>query len=358
MISVVIMAGGKGERFWPKSRRKTPKQLISVTDDERTLIQCTVDRISSLCEPENIYIITNKDYAMPINKQLPEIPFKNIIVEPFGKNTATCIGLAAVHIMEKDKEAVMIVLPSDHLIKDSEKFIDTLKSAVEMAKKGKNLITLGITPSYPETGYGYINYGQKTCSIQNNSVYKVKRFVEKPNKKKVEEYLNSGNYLWNSGMFIWKVSTILSNIKKYMPELYQGLMKIKQSLGTNKYNEVLYTEYEKFESISIDYGIMEHAESIFTIPGNFGWDDVGTWTSLERIVKPDTNGNVTKGNVISVDTKSCIIEGSKKLIATIGVENLIIVDTEDAALICSKDKCQDLKLLLNKIKQNKKESYL
>lgn len=358
MLSVVIMAGGKGERFWPKSRRKTPKQLISITDDGKTLIQRSVHRVLKLCSAENIYIVTNKDYAMAINKQLPEIPFENIIVEPFAKNTAACIGLAAAYIMDKDENSTMVVLPSDHIINDNDKFIKILKCAVEMAEKGENIVTLGITPSYPETGYGYIKFSDNVCKIKGQSIYLVERFVEKPDVKKAEEYMISGKYLWNSGMFIWKVSTIMNSIKKYMPELFEGLMTIKDSLYTSRYNKVLYDEYEKFKSISIDYGIMEHAENIYTIPSEFGWDDVGTWTSLERIRKTDSLGNVAKGNVVSVDTKGCIIEGGKKLVATIGVENLVIVETDDATLICSKDRCQDIKLLLNEIKLNKKENYL
>ncbi|KPU43679.1 alginate biosynthesis protein AlgA [Oxobacter pfennigii] len=358
MIYSVIMAGGKGERFWPKSRRKTPKQLLCLTNDGKTMIQNSIDRVSSLCSPENTYIVTNKDYAMPINHQLPQIPLGNIVVEPFGKNTAACIGLAAIHIMDKDKDGVMVVLPSDHIIKNNQEFLRILDSATTLAEEGENIVTIGITPSYPETGYGYINFGEKACEKNNKSIYKVERFVEKPDIKKAEEYLESGKYLWNSGMFIWKVSTIMNNIHEYMPRLYEGLMRIKDSINTSTYNEVLYEEYSKFDSISIDYGIMERAAKIFTIPGQFGWDDVGTWTALERVNKPDDKGNIYNGNIVSIDTKDCIIDGTQKLIATVGVENLVIVDTDDAILVCSKDRCQDIKLLLSEMKELKRENYL
>ncbi|MDI3534982.1 MAG: mannose-phosphate guanylyltransferase [Thermosediminibacterales bacterium] len=357
MLTAVIMAGGKGERFWPKSRTKLPKQLLKLFGNE-TMIQQTVNRLTRILDYEDIYIVTNKDYAEAIAQQLPLLPEENIIVEPMGKNTAPCIGLAALHIERKDPEAVMIVLPSDHLIKEEEKFLKTIKAAAHIAKEGENLVTLGINPTRPETGYGYIQAGKKIKEIEGNQVFKVQRFVEKPNLQTAKKYINSGDYLWNSGMFIWKVSTILQEIKKHMPELYSGLVNLKRALGTEEEDEVLEVEYSKFNSISIDYGIMEKADSIFVIPGDFGWDDVGSWTSLERIYEKDKNGNIMKGNIVSLDTEKCIIEANGKLIATLGVKNLIVVDTEDATLICSKDKAQEIKRLLQEVKRNKLETYL
>ncbi|SKA76657.1 mannose-1-phosphate guanylyltransferase [Caloramator quimbayensis] len=358
MVSIVIMAGGKGERFWPRSRQSLPKQLISLTNDGKTMIQLTYERVKKITDKENVFIVTNENYSNIIRKQLFEIPFQNILIEPLGKNTAPCIGLSAVYIAKKDPEAVMIILPSDHLIKNNDIFINTLEAAAKMAQEGDNLITIGIIPSYPETGYGYINYSNKVCDIDGNSIYKVKRFVEKPDIDKAKQYLKEGTYLWNSGMFVWKASTILKNIQRYMPNLYEGLMKISDAIGTDNEIKVLREEFNKFESISIDYGIMEHAENIYTIPGNFGWDDVGSWTALERIQNTDEDGNVKSGNVISIDTKKCIIQGNDKLIAAVGIEDIILVDTDDATLICSKDKCQDIKKLLNKIKAMNKENYL
>lgn len=358
MIYAVIMAGGTGERFWPRSRKKLPKQLLSLTDDGRTMIQKTFDRITKIVKQENVYVVTNNDCSPMIKRQLNKVPEENILVEPVGKNTAPCIGLAAVHIAKKDPEGVMIILPSDHLIKNDTLFIDTLKSAVGMAEMGNNLITMGITPSYPETGYGYINFGEKVNEIHGNSIYKVIKFVEKPDRIKAEMYLESGNYLWNSGMFVWRASAILKNMEHYMPDLYKGLIRISDSIDSETESEVLNDEYSKFESVSIDYGIMEHAKSIYTIPGNFGWDDVGSWTALERINISDDEGNIIKGNIVSVDTKKCIIQGNDKLIATVGVENLVVVDTDDATLICSKDKCQEIKTLLKEMKQQNKDDYL
>nr|WP_273222472.1 mannose-1-phosphate guanylyltransferase [Geosporobacter ferrireducens] len=357
MIAAVIMAGGKGERFWPKSRIRLPKQLISLTG-EKTMIQETVDRLKTYIKQNDIYVVTGEEYASPISHQLPDVPAENIIVEPMGKNTAVCIGLTALHIARKDPEAVMIVLPSDHLIKNKENFLSILDEAASIAKQGENLVTIGITPTHPETGYGYIHFEDKIDSKFCDSVYKVKKFVEKPDKATAKKYMDSGKYLWNSGMFIWKVSTILNNIKKFMPDLYKSLMVINEAFDRDNCAQVLYEEYAKLQSVSIDYGIMEHAENIYVIPGIFGWDDVGSWTSLERIHDVDEYGNIIRGNIVHLDTKQCIIEGNRKLIATLGVEDLIIVDTEDATLICAKEKAQQVKDLLKMLKENDAEKYL
>lgn len=358
MIATVIMAGGKGERFWPKSRKKLPKQLLSLTDDGRTMIQLTYDRMKKIVNSDNMYVVTGEEYASIISHQLNEIPTSNILVEPMGRNTAACIGLSAIHVAKNNPEAVMVILPSDHLIKDSDEFLSVVKTAVEIAEKGENIVTIGITPTYAETGYGYINYNEIAENVNGHDILKVNKFVEKPNYDKAIEYLESGKYLWNSGMFVWKASTILKNIEKYMPRLFEALTKISNAMDTEQSEEVLNSEYSLLESISVDYGIMEHAKPIFMIPGDFGWDDLGAWTSLERIRTVDSLGNVTKGNVVSVDTKKCIIEGADKLIATVGVEDLIIVDTDDATLICHKDKSQDVKELLIKMKELNKETYL
>ncbi|SHF52250.1 mannose-1-phosphate guanylyltransferase [Caldanaerobius fijiensis DSM 17918] len=273
-----------------------------------------------------------------------------------GKNTAACIGLAALHTQRVGEDSVMVVVPSDHVIKDEETYIGVLKSAIEKAKAGDNLVTIGIKPSHPETGYGYIKFRKLTKEIINkNPVHKVEQFVEKPDYDTAVKYVESGNYLWNSGMFIWKTSAILNAISRYMPELSNALNTIREYFDTDKIEQVLYEEYSKLESISIDYGVMEKAQNVYVVPGDFGWDDVGSWTSIERLYEKDENGNVIRGNVVSVDTKKCIITGSEKLIATLGIEDVIIVDTEDALLICSKDKAQDVKEVLKELKKKKAE---
>ena len=358
MTSIVIMAGGKGERFWPKSRINLPKQFLSLTDDGKSMIQHTVERAKSLVDIENVYVVTNEMYKNLVLEHVPDIPDENIIIEPVAKNTAPCIGLAAMHIAKKDINSKMIILPSDHLIKFNEIFIDTLKTALDVVEKGDNLVTIGITPNYPETGYGYINFTKGESFKDSANVYEVLRFVEKPNLEKAKEYLTSGQYLWNSGMFVWKASTILKNFKEYLPEIYEGLQKIGESIGTEKYEEVLKKEFSNLPSESIDYGIMEKAKNIYVIPGNFGWDDVGSWLSLERINKTNQDGNVINGNVISIRTKNSIIQGNEKLIATIGLEDIVIVDTDDVTLICHKDNTQEVKEIINNLKICNRNEYL
>lgn len=357
-ITAVVMAGGKGERFWPKSRKSLPKQFLSLTDDGKTMIQLTVERLKSIVDINDVYIVTNKDYKNLVLEQIDGIPEENVLLEPMAKNTAPCIGLAAVHIKKKYGDAVMIVLPSDHLIKYNEIYIDTLKNAVGVAKEGDNLITIGITPSYPETGYGYINFERDETDIKRNNVYRVKRFVEKPNLETAKEYLTSGRYLWNSGMFAWKTSTILSNFAILLPEIYEGISKIYETIGTDDEDMILKEQFSNFKSESIDYGIMERASNIYTIPGSFGWDDVGSWLSLERINKTNDDGNVIRGNVITINSKNSIIQGQDKLIAAIGIENLIVIDTEDALLITSKDNTQDVKKVIENLKICNRTEYL
>ncbi|MGN0480059.1 MAG: mannose-1-phosphate guanylyltransferase [Lachnospiraceae bacterium] len=353
--TALIMAGGKGERFWPKSRIATPKQFLSLTDDGKTMIQLTVERISPLVALEDVYIATNEMYRELVLEQLPGLPKEKVLCEPVGRNTAPCIGLGAMHISHKYEDAVMIVLPSDHLIKVNEIFIDTFTKACEVAESGCNLVTVGITPNYPETGYGYIKYNKDSKS---GEAYSVDRFVEKPNLEKATEYLNSGDYLWNSGMFVWKVSTIVENIRKHMPEMYQGLQTIGAAIGTDKENEVLVSEFPKLPSDSVDYGIMEKADNIFILPGNFGWDDVGSWLAVERIRKNNEDGNVVMGNVVTVNTTNCTIEAKDKLIATVGLKDIVIVDTDDVTLVCDKVHAGEIKQVLGKLRDAGRNEYL
>ncbi len=342
-----IMAGGRGERFWPRSRRSLPKQFLSLTGDGKTMIQMTVERLLPIVDMEDIYISTNKDYEEIVRKQLPDIPAENILCEPVGRNTAPCIGLGAMHIAKKYEDAVMYVLPSDHQIKFGKMFLDTLLEAADVAKDGKNLVTIGITPDYPETGYGYIKFDpQKSVG----RAYRVDRFVEKPTIDVAKEYIKTEEYLWNSGMFTWKVSSILENIKKYMPQTYDVLYRICERIGKDDYFDVLSKEFKNCESLSVDYGIMEKTSDIYIIPGTFGWDDVGSWLAIERLQKTNEFGNVVDGDVICVSTRNCIIQGENKLIATVGLEDTIIVDTKDAILICNKDNASEIKKVIENLK--------
>lgn len=353
--TALIMAGGKGERFWPKSRQSLPKQFLSLTNDGKTMIQLTVERILPLVSLEDIYIATNTNYKHLVLEQLPGIPAENVLCEPVGRNTAPCIGLGAVHIQRKYEDAIMIVLPSDHLIKYNDIFTETLANACDVAEINANLITIGITPNYPETGYGYIKADKNK---QLKKTYSVERFVEKPDFNLAKTYVESGDYYWNSGMFIWKLSSILENMKNFMSDTYNGLLKIQAAIKTPEEENVLKNIFPEFVSDSIDYGIMEKASGIYLIPGNFGWDDVGSWLAVERVKGTDDAQNTLTGNVIALNTSHCTIEGKKRLIAALGLKDLIIVDTDDALLIADKNSAGDIKKILAVLRDTDRENYL
>lgn len=353
--AALIMAGGRGERFWPKSRMDLPKQFLSLTGDGKTMIQLTVERILPLVDMEDIYIATNERYRHLVREQLPALPESNILCEPVGRNTAPCIGLGAEHIANKYGDALMMVLPSDHLIKYEPIFRHTLEDACAVAELDENLVTLGITPDEPETGYGYIKFDPNRTLER---AYAVERFVEKPNLETAKEYLASQEYLWNSGMFIWKVSTILKNIQTYLPDMFEGLETIKAAIGTEQQDDVLKKVFPDLQSVSVDYGIMEKAQNIYTLAGTFGWDDVGSWLAVGRIQKTNEFGNVVSGSVVSVNTRNCIIQGGSKLIATVGLDDIVVVDTDDALLICNKENAGEIKKVLESLKITNQYQYL
>ncbi len=353
--TALIMAGGRGERFWPRSRQSLPKQFLSLTDDKKTMLQLTVERILPLVAMEDIFIVTNRGYRELVRAQLPELPEGNILCEPVGKNTAPCIGLGAVHIAKKYGDAVMMVLPSDHLIKYTSLFLNTLTDACEVAEQGGNLVTLGIAPDCPETGYGYIKFQPEQTL---GRAFAVEKFVEKPDLETAKAYLASEQYLWNSGMFIWKTSTILDNLQAHLPETYAGLCKIREAIGTPVEEQVLEREFQGFRAESIDYGVMEKARDIYILSGAFGWDDVGSWLAVSRIKRSNELGNVVEGNVVTVDTRDTIIQGGGKLIAAVGLEDMIVVDSEDALLICEKAHAGDIKKVLENLKICNRREYL
>ncbi|MBA7512208.1 Mannose-1-phosphate guanylyltransferase RfbM [subsurface metagenome] len=343
VVKAVIMAGGKGERFWPLSKEKFPKQLLSLTG-KKSLLQETVDRLQPLIPPQDILVVTRRSLARAIERQLPQIPRKNIISEPVGRNTAPCIGLAAKMIKE---DAVMVVLPADHIIKPRRKFLDTLKKAVTLAKETENLITIGIKPTYPATGYGYIEAGTR----ERRQVFRVKRFVEKPDKKKAERFLKSGRFFWNSGMFVWRKSVILEAIGKYMPSLYQKL----QMISSKNISKL----YPGLPNVSIDYGIMEKAKNSLLIPADFSWEDLGSWESLDKFLSRDKEKNAIIGRVSTIDSQNCIMVNRKGLLSAIGVSDLIIVSTEDVTLVFPKGKGQQVKKLVGKLRRDPKlEKYI
>lgn len=354
-ICAVIMAGGVGERFWPKSRQALPKQFLKIGNHDKTMIQLTVERMLPIIDIENIFIVTNKKYKNLVSEQIFNLLERNIICEPVGRNTAPCLALAASIIEKIYGNSIMVSLASDHLITDQKKFHEILNTAVNKASAGSNLVTLGIAPQYAETGYGYIKYSK---SDYEDGCCKVEKFVEKPNLQKAEEYVADGSYLWNSGMFVWQTSVILDKFKELMPDIYLGVKNISDAFASDKYEDILHETFSAFPSESIDYGIMEKTSPIYTIPSDFGWDDVGSWLSIDRIMDKDENGNIISGNSVNVDSKNITIIGSKKLIAVAGLEDIVIVDTDDALLICSKNKSQDIKKVLQELKNQNKGQYL
>ena len=353
--TALIMAGGRGERFWPKSRQSMPKQFLSLTDDGKSMIQLTVERILPLVDMEDIFIVTNQDYRDMVHQQLPGVPEENILCEPVGKNTAPCIGLGAVHIARKYGDAVMAVLPSDHMITYSSIFLNTLRDACAAAEQEGKLMTIGIAPDSPETGYGYIKFRPDQAA---GRAFSVDRFVEKPDLETAKAYVASEQYLWNSGMFIWKASTILQALERYLPDIYGGLCRIRGAVGTELEQQVLEREFRAFQPESIDYGVMEKADNIYVLTGAFGWDDVGSWPAVSRIKKTNEYGNVVEGNVVTVDTKNTIIQGEGRLIAAVGLRNLIVVDTEDALLICSEDSAGEIRKVLENLRICNRTEYL
>ena len=356
-LYAVIIAGGSGTRFWPLSRQETPKQLLSIGSDKQTLLQATVSRVRPMIPFEHTYVVANSGQAESINLQLFPITGASwdsrLIVEPEAKNTAPAIGLAAIHLRHLDPRAIMVVLPSDHVIKNKKKFHNSVLIGGRASADGY-IVTIGIKPDKPETGYGYIKSGKRI----KEGIYNVEKFIEKPDKNKTLKYLKDGNYYWNSGMFIWQADTILAAIKKYMPKLHEGLAKIEKALGTGKSKEITETVFSKFKPESIDYGVLERADNVAVVPAEIGWSDVGSWNALDCVMPVDMDNNVKKGNIISIDNKNSILYCGGRLVAAAGLENMVVVDTTDATLICSRDKAQDVRKVVDILKKRGAKEYV
>ncbi len=347
-VFALIMAGGVGSRFWPRSREKSPKQLLNIFGED-TMIQSTVNRLKGIVEHENIFVVTNKIQADGVKKQLPDIPHKNILSEPFGKNTAACIGLGAIHIKKQEEDSICIVLPADHLIHDVESYHQNLRTAIRYAYEEKALVTIGITPTRPETGYGYIQIGSEQ---KDKGVYKVKSFAEKPNYATAVRFLESGDFFWNSGMFIWRTDVILQEIRNLMPDLYDELEKIQPFIGKDEYENVLYSAYSAMRNISIDYGVMEKSDNVYLVRSEFRWSDVGSWEEVYHLSEKDEQGNAKVGKVYTDLTMDSYIYSPEKFTALIGVENVIVINTNDATLICRRDQAQDVKKVVDFLKHS------
>lgn len=352
----VIMAGGGGTRFWPMSRQASPKQLLNLSGVD-TLINETIDRISSISDKNNLYIVTNETQSDLLKETVQDkCIHANVLQEPSARNTAAAIGFAAFSIMKKHGDGIMCVYPADHYIKDEEGYINTINYAIKVASENDKLVTIGINPTFPSTGYGYINFDKDES--YNNGAYKVLEFVEKPNYEKAKTYVKSQKYVWNSGMFVWKVSKILEDFKRYLPKVYDKLEQLSKYIGTDQESKMIKQIYPTIPSISIDYGIMERSDDVVVVPGEFGWNDVGSWDVLGAIYDTDEQGNIKRGETITIDTENSVVYSEDKLIATVGIKDLIVVSTEDAVMVCKKDKAQDVKLIVEKLKEEGQTKYL
>ncbi|MBI3271649.1 MAG: mannose-1-phosphate guanylyltransferase [Planctomycetes bacterium] len=350
MLHAVVMAGGVGSRFWPRSRRSVPKQFIPLVG-KRPLVRETVDRIADLVPPERVLVVTNEAHVARAREALPELPAANVIAEPVGRDTAPCIGLAATILEARDPEAIMVALPADHFIRPREKLLQSLRAACDHALRSDALILFGIRPTSPATGYGYMWKGEKAAEIRGAAAYRVRGFIEKPVQAKARELVATGEHFWNSGIFLWRAAAILAAIRRHAPELGRELDGVRDALGTPGEAAALRAAYARCPRISIDYAVLEKAEDVVMLEATYEWDDVGSWRSMEDILAKTEDGNVVLARHCGVDTSNSIILGEDHLIATVGVSDLIIVHTKDATLICHKDRAQDVKKLVEKLEK-------
>ena len=356
-LYVAIMAGGIGSRFWPVSRTNYPKQFLDILGTGKTLIQQTVERFLKLTSINNIYVVTADEYVGITKEQLPNLPVENIVSEPFRKNTAPCIAYISFKLLQKDKNARMIVAPSDHLILEEGVFLEVCHKALKYAQAENALITLGIQPTHPNTGYGYIQHDEKE---KDSEFHKVKTFTEKPNKQLAQTFIDSGDFLWNAGIFVWKASCIIKAFKKFLPEMHELFYSEKDKFNTDEEREAILSIYPQCTNISIDFGIMEKAEDVYVIPASFGWSDLGTWNSAWENMEKDYLDNAVAGdNVIVFDSTRCMVHmQDNKLLVLQGLDDYIVVDTKDVLLICQKEKEQDIKEYVAEVKRNSGDKYL
>ena len=359
MVHAVIMAGGSGRRFWPQSRRRRPKQVLPV-GGHRPLIAETLARLEGLVPVERTHIVTAEEQVAPILASLGIEPPPAVVAEPFGRDTAACIGLAAVHVRRADPDGIMLVLPADQVIRPVERFHEVMRAGA-VAASGDALVTFGIKPTYPATGYGYIHRGELVREVDGIPVYEVSRFREKPARETAEEYLASGDYYWNSGIFCWRAATILDCLRRFTPELHAALERIAGAIATPAEEIVLREAYEPLEKISIDYAVMEQAETIRVVEADFEWSDVGSWASVARLRadEADEAGNVVVGDAELVDTADSLILGEAgHVIGVIGMEHVVVVHTRDATLVCPKDRAEEVKALVDRLEQSGRTKHL
>jgi len=363
---VIIMAGGKGERFWPVSREKTPKQLITLLG-KRSFLQQAVDRALPLVPLKNIFIITNTLQVLEVRKQLPKLPKENIIAEPIGRDTCAAVALGAAVVGARSTTGIMAILPADHVIPDEKKFQQVLSDSFDLASRGQAIVTIGIKPTEPATGYGYIRVGEplpppRGVKSYKTTFFKAEQFVEKPHYDRAIEYVNSGHYRWNAGMFVWSFITITQGLEKHQPEMAEACRRWFKVAGTPKLEKLLAREYPEIKKISIDFALMEHAQNVVVADGSFGWDDLGSWNALARHIKPDSEGNCAVGDFIHVDAARNVIFDARTKhrtpIAVVGLRDSILIQTDDATLLAHKSQSQKVKELVAKLAADKKYAHL
>ncbi len=350
----VIMAGGGGTRFWPLSRKALPKQFLNLSGKD-IMVNETIDRQKGIIAKEDIFIVTNARHsAYTFEAAGGRIRKDHILAEPAARNTAACIGYAAMEITKKYGDGIMCIFAADHHIRDEAAYTKVMQKAIQTVEETDALVTIGIKPTFPSTGYGYINYEE-----QQGKVYRtVKEFVEKPDRETAEAYIATGAYAWNSGMFVWKASTILGYFERLLPDIYACLKKIGDAMGTEREAETIAKVYPVIPKISIDYGIMERADHVLMLEGDFGWSDVGSWDTLEAICQKDTVGNVCSGKHLALDTKNCVLYATDKLIAAIGLEDVVVVQAKDAVLVCKTDQVQRIREVVEQLETEGMEAYL
>ncbi len=354
----MIMAGGGGTRLWPMSRQDTPKQLLPLVEDA-SMFKTSVERLAPLFDPEHIFVVTGRKFVDMLREHAPGIPAQNFIVEPYGKNTAPAAALGVTFIQKRDPQATIAILTADHHISKKEEFRQVLAAAYELAQKGY-IATLGISPSYPATGFGYIQQGEELDKINNFTAYHAIGFTEKPNAFTATSFLASGEYTWNSGMFIWKAEQAMAEFKRQQPAMYESFVELASAIGTREFDAKLEEVWDGLKDISIDYAVMENAEKMAVFPVDIGWNDVGSWVSMFEVLKLDKFGNAFKGRQpgsLTLDTKNTLVY-SDKLVVTIGIEDIIVIETPDALMICHKDRSQDVKEVVNHLLRTKNYKYL